>query len=76
VAVVRSDCAPKAPCLRFNKLLAGPVEDIAQTCGFGDKLARLFIQTPIVKFAALGDVCQSSSIMANTACLAKTTRRK
>ncbi|MGC2403108.1 MAG: hypothetical protein WA510_25185 [Acidobacteriaceae bacterium] len=76
VAVVRSACAKEAPCLRFNALLVGPVENIARTCGFGDKLARLFIQTPIVRFVDRGNVCQSSSIAStNMACLAKTTRK-
>ncbi|HEY5141051.1 MAG TPA: hypothetical protein VIJ25_17310 [Methylococcales bacterium] len=55
---VRSNCAPKAPCLVFNKLLAGPLEALAKQCGFADKLARLVSETPFLQFAADGSACQ------------------
>jgi len=40
-ADVRSVCAPDAPCLEFNALLAGPLEEIAIQCGFLEKLLRM-----------------------------------
>ncbi|MGR9107220.1 MAG: hypothetical protein ACU843_09850 [Gammaproteobacteria bacterium] len=55
---VRSNCAPMAPCLDFNDLLAGPLEVIADECGFGDKLARLVSETPFLQFAEDGGPCQ------------------
>jgi hypothetical protein len=55
---VRSDCAPKAPCLDFNDLLAGPLEEIAIECRFADKLARLVAKTPFLQFTEDGDPCQ------------------
>ena len=36
---VRSDCAPQAPCLEFNKLFAGPLEVIAKQCGFAQQVS-------------------------------------
>jgi hypothetical protein len=55
---VRSNCAPQAPCLEFNKLFAGPLEVIAKQCGFADKLARLVAQTPFLEFVQEGSECQ------------------
>lgn len=55
---VRSDCAPQAPCLEFNKLFAGPLEVIAKQCGFADKLARLVSETPFLEFVREGSQCQ------------------
>ena len=76
-ALVRSVCAPHAPCLRFNQLFAGPLEELAATCGFPDKLRRLFTDTQIERFLAFGHACQSSSITSTAgACLAETIRRK
>jgi hypothetical protein len=74
---VRSVCAPQAPCLRMNKVLEGPLEELAHACGFPEKLRRLYIETPLLRFSILGSVCQSSSI-ANTegACMAETIRRR
>jgi hypothetical protein len=76
-SLVRSVCAPKAPCLRMNKVLAGPLEELAAKCDFSDKLAGLFTKTPLVRFGILGDACQSSSITnSGGACMAETTRRR
>ena len=76
-SLVRSVCAPQAPCLRMNQVLAGPLEELADKCGFQDKLRRLFIETPLARFGILGDVCQSSSITSTGgACMAETIRRK
>ena len=76
-SLVRSVGAPHAPCLRFNKLIAGPLEDITRNCGFLDKLARLFVETPIVRFGVRGYDCQSSSIVSSEgACMAESIRRR
>jgi len=76
-SLVRSVCAPHAPCLRFNELFAGPLEELAENCGFPDKLRRLFIETPLVRFLTLGNACQSSSIASTEgACMAETIRRR
>jgi hypothetical protein len=76
-SLVRSVCAPHAPCLRFNELFAGPLERLARTCGFPQKFRRLFIETPMERFLGLGHACQSSSIASTEgACLAETVRRK
>lgn len=76
-SLVRSVCAPQAACLRMNQVIAGSLEELADKCGFLDKLSRLFTQTPMVRFSILGFACQSSSI-ANTegACMAETIRRR
>lgn len=55
---VRSNCAPQAPCLEFNKLFAGPLEAIAKECGFAPKLARLTVETPLLEFIQEGTDCQ------------------
>ncbi len=56
---VRSNCAPHAPCLEFNKLATnGSLFDIAQECKFVDKLGRLFQQTPLVELLKEGVDCQ------------------
>jgi hypothetical protein len=65
---VRSDCAPQAPCLEFNKLFAGPLEVIAKQCGFANKLARLVAETPFLEFVNEGHECQQKWI---PACIAE-----
>ncbi|SFM85466.1 hypothetical protein SAMN05421863_106118 [Nitrosomonas communis] len=57
---VRSNCAPQAPCLEFNKLILGPLEKIAIECGFWDKFVRWNdpAQTPLVELAKDGVQCQ------------------
>jgi hypothetical protein len=59
---VRSDCAPQAPCLEFNKLFVGPLEVIAKQCGFAKKLARLVAETPFLEFVNQGHECQQAWI--------------
>jgi len=74
-SLVRSVCAPQAPCLRMNEVLEGPLELIAAQCGFADKLGRLASKTQLLQFAIRGNVCQSSSITnSGGACLAQTIR--
>ena len=71
---VRSDCAPQAPCLAFNKLFLGPLEGIAKQCGFADKLARLVTETPFLEFAKQGSQCQHAwfpSCIAEVSCVGK-----
>jgi hypothetical protein len=76
-SLVRSVCAPHAACLRFNELLAGPLEKLAHKCSFQHKFRRLFTETPIVRFSILGYACQSSSIASTEgACMAETIRRR
>ena len=58
LGVVRSLCAPDAPCLEGNKLFFGPLERIARECDFEEKLARLVAGTPIRTFAREGGTCQ------------------
>jgi hypothetical protein len=57
---VRSVCAPDAPCLDVNALLAGPFEKIALHCGFLDKFLRLLNQTPLFRLLPGGFACQKS----------------
>jgi len=58
---VRSDCAPDAPCLEFNALLAGPLEEIAAECGFLEKFLRVVAETPFLQFGADGNPCQEGA---------------
>ena len=39
---VQSLCAPRAPCLEFNKLFFGPLENLAHDCGWFEKLDNMF----------------------------------
>ncbi len=66
---VRSNCAPQAPCLEFNKLFAGPLEKIAKQCGFANKLAHLVAETPFLQFVAQGHRCQTKWMQ--TSCIAE-----
>lgn len=66
---VRSNCAPDAPCLEFNALLAGPLEEIAFSCGFLDKFTRMVTETPFLEFGIAGGPCQSG---AEPACVVET----
>jgi hypothetical protein len=77
-SLVRSVCAPQAPCLRMNEVITGgALEELALECGFGDKLQRLFTETPLLRFGILGFACQSSSIASTEgACMAETIRRR
>lgn len=61
----------------MNRVLEGPLEELADTCGFPDKLRRLYIETPLVRFSILGNACQSSSIASTEdACMAEIIRRR
>ncbi len=60
---VRSNCAPKAPCLEFNQLaINGSLDAIARECNFGEKLQRLidprYTETPFPEILLEGVACQ------------------
>jgi hypothetical protein len=57
---LQSVCAPDAPCLEMNSVLAGPIDEIARQCGFLEKLLRLEIETPLRQFIIDGFPCQDS----------------
>ena len=57
--VIRSVCAPDAPCLEFNALLGGPLEEIAAECGFLEKFHGDG-QTPLLQFIEDANPCQES----------------
>jgi hypothetical protein len=67
---IRSVCAPDAPCLEFNALLAGPLEAIAAECGFLDKFLRVLAETPLLQFIEDANPCQESG---EPACLIEAT---
>ena len=59
--LLRSNCAPEAPCLEFNELLTGPLEQLLAECGAEEKFLALVARTPFLEFGALGNECQSDS---------------
>jgi len=59
--LLRSNCAPNAPCLEFNALLAGPLEKLMAECGAEEKFARMVTRTPFLEFGELGGGCQDDS---------------
>jgi hypothetical protein len=66
---VLSLCAPHAPCLEANKVFLR-LGEIAQECGFTNKLQRLLSETPVLQFISEGGQCQGNS---GAACIAETT---
>lgn len=68
-ANVLSLCAPSAPCLEANKVFA-LLPEIADRCGFRDKLDRFLRETPVEQFIAEGGRCQGQT---PDACIAATT---
>lgn len=58
---MRSDCAPDAPCLAFDALLAGPLEEMALECGFLEKFLRVVTETPFLQFGVDGSPCQQGA---------------
>lgn len=59
--LLRSNCAPEAPCLEFNALLAGPLEKIMAACGAEEKFVAMIARTPFLEFGELGGACQDNS---------------
>lgn len=66
---VRSNCAPHAPCLLMNQLLKGPMEIIANQCGFEEKLQSLVNDTPLLELFKESGECQDNS---GPACISET----
>ena len=59
--LLRSNCAPDAPCLAFNELLAGPLEKMMADCGAAAKFLEMVTRTPFLEFGKFGNGCQSGS---------------
>ena len=59
--LLRSNCAPDAPCLAFNDLLAGPLEKLMADCGAAEKFLAMVTRTPFLEFGKFGNECQSDS---------------
>src|SRR5438477_9502379 len=66
---VRSICAHCAPCLEFNALFEGRLEEIFAECGCLDKFLRVLAETQLPQFIEDGQLCQQSG---GTACLIET----
>ena len=66
---VRSICAPCAPCLEFNMLFRGRLEEIFAECRCLDKFLRVLAETQLPQFIEDGQLCQQSG---GTACLIET----
>jgi hypothetical protein len=67
---VRSICAPGSPCLEFNALFGGRLEEIFAECGCLDKFLRVVAETPLLQFIEDANPCQMSG---EPACLIETT---
>lgn len=59
--LVQSVCAPASPCLDFNQLFVGPLQEIATQCGFEDKLHSLVSNTSFSEIITQAQQCQSNS---------------
>jgi len=55
---VQSDCAPNAPCLVFNELFEGALEELADECGWLEKLLLMWDKTQFFEFVGDGGRCQ------------------
>ena len=66
---VLSLCAPSAPCLEANKVFP-LLPEIAERCGFTDKLDAFLRETPVEQFILEGGRCQGKT---PDACIAETT---
>ena len=67
---IRSICAPGSPCLEFNALFAGRLEEIFAECGCLDKFRRVVAETPLLQLIEDANPCQESG---EPACLIETT---
>jgi len=67
---IRSICAPGSPCLEFNALFAGRLEEIFAECGCLDKFLRVVAETPLLQLIEDANPCQESG---EPACLIETT---
>lgn len=66
---IRSICAPDSPCLEFNALFAGRLEEIFAECGCLDKFLRVVAETPLLQLIEDANPCQESG---EPACLIET----
>jgi hypothetical protein len=66
---VRSVCAPGSPCLEFNALFGGRLEEIFAECGCLDKFLRVVAETPLLQLIEDANPCQESG---EPACLIET----
>jgi hypothetical protein len=66
---IRSICAPGSPCLEFNALFAGRLEEIFAECGCLDKFLRVVAETPLLQLIEDANPCQESG---EPACLIET----
>lgn len=67
---VRSIFAPGSPCLEFNALFGGRLEEIFAECGCLDKFLRVVAETPLLQLIEDANPCQESG---EPACLIETT---
>jgi hypothetical protein len=67
---IRSVCAPGSPCLEFNALFGGRLEEIFAECGCLDKFLRVVAETPLLQLIEDANPCQESG---EPACLIETT---
>jgi hypothetical protein len=67
---IRSICAPGSPCLEFNALFAGRLEEIFAECGCLEKFLRVVAETPLLQLIEDANPCQESG---EPACLIETT---
>jgi len=57
---IRSICAPEAPCFNVNQLLGKDLFEIAEQCGFLEKLLRMETETPFTQLLEDAGLCQKS----------------
>ena len=67
---IRSICAPGSPCLEFNALFGGRLEEIFAECGCLEKFLRVVAETPLLQLIEDANPCQESG---EPACLIETT---
>jgi hypothetical protein len=67
---VRSICAPGSPCLDFNALFSGRLQEIFAECQCLDKFLRVVAETPLLRLIDDANPCQESG---EPACLIETT---
>jgi len=58
---VQSLCAPNAPCLVFNDLFGGDLQEIALECGWAEKLDKMYALTPFLQILEDATPCQESA---------------
>jgi hypothetical protein len=64
----QSLCAPRAPCLVFNDLFVGPLQKVAVSCGWEQKLDRMLEAAPFGGIFNDAMTCQDGARDRNDAC--------